>query len=207
MSRTVEFYLDRATAAFECGFTSKAAQKRVFEDLGRAYEMLTDCIKDKLLEFCRGIPQEVEEDRNVFIDLYYDLPHNLHQWKKKHSEAVIKLLPDLKDVVAQIESLVEFRVAVKAAPIVKVERSSEKEAVERVTKSVMEIMERRKEQYNHALDLYDLFNGLPVHANVHYVVNQHGTVFLRAFYYLNHTLTPLSVIIAAAQTKSKESNT
>lgn len=204
MARTAEFYINRATAAFECGFTSKAAQKRVFDDLNRAFEMLSDELKKKLLTFSSR--ELSDDDQEKFRQAYYDLPHNLHQWKPKHSETMIKLLPLMKDVVTQIESLVDFRTAVKSAPIVKVERSNEKEVVERVTKSVMEIMERRKEQYNRALDLYDLFNGLPVHANVHYVVNQHGTVFLRCFYYLNDTLTPLSVIIAAAQTKAKESN-
>ena len=62
----------------------------------------------------------------------------------------------------------------------------------------------RQEQYNNALRLHDIFGGLPVHANVHYVTNQHGTTFLRAFYYLNGTLTPLSIIIAAAEAKALE---
>lgn len=53
-------------------------------------------------------------------------------------------------------------------------------------------------------DEIDLSNDRILHANVHYVTNQHGTTFLRAFYYLNGTLTPLSIIIAAAEAKARE---
>ena len=40
MTRTAAFYTDRATARFEAGFTSKAAQQEALRDLNSAFELL-----------------------------------------------------------------------------------------------------------------------------------------------------------------------
>jgi hypothetical protein len=50
-----------------------------------------------------------------------------------------------------------------------------------------------------AIVLGTIFNGLPVQAHTHQVTNQYGTTFLRTFYYLFGDLTPLNIIIAAAE--------
>ncbi|MEN1688726.1 hypothetical protein AAIH59_33125, partial [Pseudomonas aeruginosa] len=84
----------------------------------------------------------------------------------------------------------------EGAPVVKMARQVD-ERVERVQKSIRELMDMRKEQCARGLRLHDLLGGLPVYANVHMVTNQHGTTFMRAFYFLDGVMTPLNVIRAA----------
>ena len=197
-ARTPAFYIDRATARFEAGFTSKAAQKAALQDLNNAYELLKSRILSLVLKLDPAARTKEHEDT------YWGLADYPHNWKPKHSDLAVRVFPESAATVAEIESLVEFRAAVKAAPIVKTERNAEVEKIERVTKSIRDLMELRKEQYNRALKQHDIFGGLNVHANVHLVTNQYGTTFLRAFYYLNGFLTPLAIIIAAAETKARE---
>jgi hypothetical protein len=115
---------------------------------------------------------------------------------------LLTAIPSLKDQVQQIEELLELRNTMKDAEIVQPTKTVSAE--EKIMMSIKEIMELRKTQYERGLNLYDLFNGLPVTANVHYVTNQHGTTFLRAFYYMSGVLTPLNVIVAVLQEKNKE---
>jgi hypothetical protein len=61
------------------------------------------------------------------------------------------------------------------------------------------MMELRKSQYARGLELHEIFGNLRVSANVHMVRNQHGTTFIRAFYYMDGKLTPLNMILAVAQ--------
>lgn len=198
MARTASFYTDRATARFEAGFTSKAAQQEALRDLNSAFELLKRDIT--------GLVLDIEHDARTadHDDVYWNLADYPHNWKAKHSALALRVFPQTAATVAQIEALVEFRAAVKAAPVVKAERKTDTAKIEAVTKSIRDLMERRQEQYNNALRLHDIFGGLPVHANVHYVTNQHGTTFLRAFYYLDGQLTPLGIIIAAAEAKARE---
>lgn len=197
MSRTPDFYIDRANAAFALGFTSKAAQKSATDDLNRAHEAFCQSIKDLVLAIDRDA--RTEAHNNVYWGLA-----DLHVWKPKHSALVLGTFPEAEPTVRMIEELVALRTVIKAAPVVKAERDPMTEREAAVTKSVRDIMEQRKAQYAHGLALHDLFGGLSVHANVHVVTNQHGTTFLRAFYYMNGTLTPLNVILAVLQTKARE---
>lgn len=196
MTRTAEFYIDRAHAAFARGFPSKAAQKSATDDLNRAHEICRQDIQNLVLAIDRDA--RTEAHNNVYWGLA-----DLHVWKPKHSALVLGTFPEAEPTVRLIEQLVDLRAVIKAAPVVKAERKTDdREAA--VTKSVRDIMELRQAQYAHGLKLHDLFGGLPVHANVHVVTNQHGTTFLRAFYYMNGTLTPLNVILAVLQTKARE---
>ena len=57
-------------------------------------------------------------------------------------------------------------------------------------------MERLQVRYLEAIDLCELvgdegFRMKGLSANSHYVTNEHGTTFLRTFYYLQGKLTPL----------------
>lgn len=196
MSRTPEFYIDRANAAFAAGFTSKAAQKSATDDLNRAHEACRQSVQNLVLAIDRDARTEAHDN------VYWGLA-DLHVWKPKHSALVLATFPEAEPTVRMIEQLVDLRAVIKAAPVVKAERKTDdREAA--VTKSVRDIMELRQAQYARGLELHDLFQGLPVTANVHVVTNQHGTTFLRAFYYMNGTLTPLNVILAVLQTKARE---
>jgi len=197
MSRTPDFYIDRANAAFALGFTSKSAQKSATDDLNRAHEACCQDIQNLVLVIDRDA--RTEAHNNVYWGLA-----DLHVWKPKHSALVLGTFPEAEPTVRVIEQLVDLRAVIKAAPVVKAERNPNAEREAAVTKSVREIMELRKAQYAHGLKLHDLFEGLPVHANVHVVTNQHGTTFLRAFYYMAGVLTPLNVILAVLQEKARE---
>lgn len=65
--------------------------------------------------------------------------------------------------------------------------------------SLADLMQRRGEQYAHAVKLGEVFGGMPVTANTHWVVNEHGHGFWRTFWYLDGELTPLNVLVAAHQ--------
>lgn len=193
MTVIANLYIDRANEAFEAGFSSKSAKIEALQDVSRAYTTLACSIKDEILN--RGIEQE------ELHSLYWNIPMYVHAWRAKHTHQVLNVLPEMAGVAKQIEMLVDLRISVKDADVVPAKRDTNKEEIERVSLSVRELMDRRKEQYNAALDLKEVFGGLPVTANVHVVVNQHGTRYIRAFYYLYNKLTPLSVIIAALQKK------
>ena len=194
MARTTEFYIDRATKAFETGFTSKSAQKEALSDVSRAYEILKGEIQNMYLEIPNADRTEAQEN------VYWGMP-DLHNWKAKHAELATGVFPQSAEQVRQIEDLVKLRAAIKSAEIVKAERKTSERA-EAISKSIREIMDQRKEQYARGLKIYDMFNGLPVSVNVHLVVNQHGTEFLRAFYFMGSVMTPLNVILAVMDAKA-----
>jgi len=198
MARTTEFYIERATKAFEAGFTSKAAQKEALSDVSRAYEILKHEIQGMCLEIAHADRTEAQNE------LYWGLP-DLHNWKAKHAELSTRVFPQSADQVSQIEDLVNLRAAIKGAEVVKVERK-ENERTAAITKSIREIMEQRNAQYARGLKIYDMFNGLPVSVNVHLVVNQHGTEFLRAFYFMGGVMTPLNVILAVMDAKAEKAD-
>ncbi len=197
MARNVSFYVERANEAFEKGFTSKAGQKAAMDSVTKAYELLRAEITTLVL----GI--EHSERTEAHSNVYWDLPSYPHQWKAKHRELATSVFPQTASICDQIEELVALRQALKDAPVVKQERQ-EDERVTLVQSTIRDMMEKRKAQYARGLELHDIFGGLPVHANVHLVTNQHGTTFLRAFYFMDDKLTPLSVILAVLQTKADE---
>jgi hypothetical protein len=204
MAKTVETYINRATEQFEAGFTSKAAQKRALEDVNRAFELARKSIQDWCLGKMHDHYQASGERGLPEVDaLYYGLPMYPHEWRVKHAEMVRALHPEADEAIALFDQIVDLRNAIKNTEIVKIERKAN-EQIERVYKSVREIMELRKSQYAHGLKLHDLFGGLHITANVHSVVNEHGTQFLRAFYYMSGVLTPLQIIIAVMQAKADE---
>lgn len=197
MTRTAAFYTDRANTAFEAGFASKAAKQAALGDITRAYELLRAEITSLVLNIAH------DERTAAHNDVYWDLPSYPHQWKAKHRTLSLSVFPQTEAICGQIEELVAFRAAVKDAEVVKVERQAD-ERVERVQKSIRHMMEQRQADYARGLDLSKLFGGLSVTANVHLVTNQHGTTFLRAFYFMHGRMTALSVIMAVVQTLADE---
>lgn len=187
MTRNVEFYVNRANEKFELGFTSMASQKDALQNLNHAYDIL----KDDIRKFCLTFPREnrTEQQDNV----YYSIPHDLHQWKAKHTSLVLSVFPHAETLTAQIENLVELRNTIKSAEIVKVERKAN-DKVATITKTIHEMIALRKSQFETGMKLCEVFGNLPVSMNWHYVVNQHGTSFIRVFYYMDGKLTPLNMI-------------
>jgi len=198
MARTFEFYVERATKLFEAGFTSKAGQKDALSDVSRAYEMLRSQIQFMCLEIPHAERTQPQDD------VYWGLP-DLHNWKQKHAELVMQVFPQAVDILGQIEDMAKLRAAIKGAEIVKAERTTSARA-EAIVKSIRQIMDERKAQYARGLKVWDMFNGLPVSVNVHLVVNQHGTEFLRAFYFMAGVMTPLNVILAVMDAKAEKTD-
>lgn len=91
-------------------FGSKAARKQELVKLGRRYDKARGAIQN----LCLAIPHDQRtEAQNA---LYYGMPHDLHNWRVKHSAQVIKEFPQAAEFVAEIEQLVAAREAVKDAP-------------------------------------------------------------------------------------------
>lgn len=196
MARNPEFYIDRANVRFEAGFNSLAAQKEAIRDVNAAYELLCREIQNMYLNIPNADRNEAQEN------VYFGLPA-LHNWKDHHNNFVLDVFQQAAPIVAQIQDLVAFRNVIKNAEVIRVERVANPVAVA-VAKSIRDIMAARKAQYARGLEIHDIFGKLPVYVNVHYVVNQYGTEFLRAFYYMHGVLTPLNVILAVLEAKQKD---
>lgn len=189
-----EEYLNKAHDSFEKGFTSKAAKNKANSFLLLAYEQVINSLREKIL-----LDRSESDSRfDELTEIYYQVPQ-FHHWKEKHNE----LFSDYKSHTSYISDLVELRKAIKESEIIKIERESNHQE-EIVRKTITEEIAKRKEQFVEGLRLAHLFNGLNVCVNAHYVTNQHGTQFVRHFFYLNGKLTPLTMLIAIAQTYQKE---
>ena len=199
-----DLYVNRATALFEAGFTSKAAQKDALDYLNRAFAILTDGARSDILTAAAAkFPTAASEEaanmnRDAFVNAqgYWDMPDYPHLLRDKHEV----MLNGRWDDACMIRDL---RNAIKATAIVKIERKVNDREVA-VQKSIRDIMAMRQSQFERGLKIADLFGGLPVSANVHLVTNQFGTTFLRAFYYLNGDMMPLNVFICIAQERERQ---
>lgn len=87
---------------------TKAGFKRQIEDLARAYRKCEDTIRTELLRIER-------DERSADFDAAYYMPMDLHNWRTKHTQAVVKVLPAMASVCAEIELLFDRREQVKAA--------------------------------------------------------------------------------------------
>ena len=198
MARTVEFYVNQANEKFEAGFTSMASQKQALQDLGRAYDILTQEIQDLYLAIPRAERSEAQDN------VYWGLANYLNNWKAKHTTLVLNVFPQAEIFTSQIETLVELRETIKSAEIVKVEAKTNPRA-EAVTKSIHDMIALRKTQFQTGMKLCEVFGDLPVSLNWHYVTNQHGTSFIRVFYFMANKLTPLNMILAVLEQQEKMS--
>lgn len=196
--------LEAALQAMDEGFSSKAAQKRALEDLGRAYDHTEEAFRTLVRDTYAPGPDHSDEEWVDYIARLneFETPHCLHQVRQRHIEKVSELSPNL---AAKIALLADVRAEAKgqevAPPAPKAEKSEYEVKVERTLK---EEMERLQTQYLRAVDLARIFNGVPVSANSHMVTNQHGTTFVRTFYFMDGKLTRLNLIIAAAEQVARE---
>lgn len=196
MARTVEFYVNQANEKFEAGFTTMAAQKQALQDLGRAYEILTQEIQDLYLSIPRAERTEAQDN------VYWGLANYLNNWKPKHTSLVLNVFPQAEIFTSQIETLAELRETIKSAEIVKVERIANPK-IATVTKTIHDMVALRKEQFQTGMKLCEVFGNLPVSINWHYVTNQHGTSFIRVFYFMANKLTPLNMILAVLEEQER----
>lgn len=198
--------IDRALELLDAGFTTKSGQKQATDYLNRAFDRIRDAFRPLVWNLFDGDRENVDHEAwGQFLmttGQEYDLPFDLHHVRERHIAKVRELSEDLANKIA---FMVETRAAIKAAPIQKVEpKAAVSEYQRKAEMSLKELMEKRQAQYLEAVELGRIFEGLPVSANTHGVVNQFGTFFLRTYYYLNGKLTPLSVIIAAAEQLARE---
>ena len=199
MARTAETYTAAALEALNAGFSSKAGQKTALDNVTRAYELVKETFSRAVL----AVEDRHEADgsmKPVYKAVYWDIPSYPHQYKDKHDEAVRAAFGDRFDAeLEMIDQLVQLRELIKAAPINAPVRAEPSVFEVKARETIADLMERRKAQFARALDLHEVFGGLPVTANSHWVVNEHGTRFIRTFFYLRGELTPLNLIIAAAE--------
>lgn len=205
MARSIETYTTAALNALNTGFTSKAGQQSALADVNRAYELAQKELQGAVL----SVADRHEADgsmKPIYKAVYWDIPSYPHQFKEKHAEAVRAAFGRAYDDVLQsIGELVELRATIKAAPVNAPVRAEPSPYAVKAYETIADLMARRKEQYARALNLGEVFGGLPVSANSHWVINEHGTRFIRTFYYLAGALTPLNLIIAAAEELERRS--
>jgi hypothetical protein len=192
---------DKALAAFNAGFTSKAAKKRALDLVSRDFDhyvhrVISDTLLDSRPENCHTHEWRQSDEGLAWNELYWNVPSYPHEWKGKHSYIHNPLCPE---AVETAERLVVLRETIKGAEVVAPIKDASKAKAEKITKSIKNELERLKKVYYDGLDLSKRFGGLDVYTNVHLVTNEHGTTFVRCFYYLFGKLTPLNIIIAVAE--------
>lgn len=195
---------NKALSSLDAGFKSKAARQDAIGLLNRAYSMLQDAYRPMVWSLFKG-DRHQQSDLDEFFSTTiqeYEVPFDLHHVRERHIAKVAELSEDISQ---RINFLVESRQAIKDAPIAAPTPKKEPSAYQvKAEKTLFELIELRKTQYLRAVELGRIFNGLPVTANTHLVINQYGTQYLRTFYFLYGELTPLNVIIAAAEKLAKE---
>lgn len=206
------YFLNAATEAFNNGFSSKAGAKAACDDLNRVW----DSIERELKDACLAARTPDDGTNSGFKmspevnAVYWDFADYPHLFKAKHIELVRAAFGDRFDALMDFAAeVVALRAAIKAAPIVPPVKDEAKVIADRIVESIRERMDRLQVRYLEAIDLTTVFeNGFVMKglsANSHYVTNEHGTTFLRTFFYLNGKLTPLNLIIAAAQEAKRRS--
>jgi hypothetical protein len=132
-------------------------------------------------------------------NLYWSIPHNLHQWKPKHHLSLIIVDLGCDEYIKTINELKDLRDAIKDTEILPVITNDSKIKIKQIEKSIEEYIKSKQQQFISGLSLAHIFNGLNVSVNSHYVTNQHNNTFIRCFYYLNGKMTALQMIIAIAE--------
>ena len=187
--KTVQDHINFALEQIQADgtFAAKAHQKEALSILNSGFSR----VRENNFRF---------STENLSCEDRYAIPFDLHQIRDKH----FRLFDEIHH--ADIKTLAALRADLKAIPVVKPQpkndRVSEKQA--QVTETVVDMIKRRTAQYHEAVELGRLFGGLPVSVTPHLVTNEFNTTFTRCFYYLNGKMTPLSVIMAAAEKLAAE---
>jgi hypothetical protein len=182
--RVLEFkkaqeYRAQVEEALSQPITSKAAQKRLLEALGRVYEW---GFHQHLIDWT-DTPEAPEGLT------FWEVPIDLHHCAGKKFKSNFAAFPRL----AELDALLELRNAVKEAEIVAVERKEE--VVEAVVREVRESLEAAKIRVGQHVSLAERW-GVGISVSPHYVRNVTGTLGFRVFWYLNGRLCSLNTIAA-----------
>ncbi len=105
--------MEAARAALAEGFSTKAAADRARADATAAHEAMREEVREACLATRDGalnMPADVEA-------LYWNLPGLPHEWKPKHSAAVLAVFPAMTEAVARIEEAVALASTIKGAII------------------------------------------------------------------------------------------
>lgn len=118
LKMTTEKAVAHVTAALaEGSFPTKVAQKDAQEYLSSAFNAETRKINDVL----RIMRVEGDPDWQPMtpeaLEVSHAMPYSLANWRPKHSQAVLRLLPGMAGPVANIDQLFELRAKVAAMPI------------------------------------------------------------------------------------------
>ena len=196
-----------AAAALNNGFTSKSGAKQAAADVSRAYEELTRELKAACLD--ARTPVEGHFAGYAMTPevkaVYWDVPSYPHQFKAKHGDLIRAAFGDrFDDLIAKANELVALREAILAAPVSPPMKDESKVRAAKIVESIKARMDRLNVRYLEAIDLCDVLEDDKVRikgltANSHYVTNEHGTTFLRTYFFLFGKLTPLNLIMAAAE--------
>ena len=194
--RTAQDYITLALSCIQDDqtFAAKSHKKDALSLLNRAYEV----IREKNSDLQIATRDAMGEERYNVV--YWGVPFDLHQIRDKHF--------DFFDVAfhKDLQELVELRVLLKLLDVVKPQPKTDRITAKQteVTKTVMDLIERRMAQYHEAVEMGRLFGGLPVSVTPHLVTNEYNTTFTRCFYYLDGKFTPLQVILGAMDTLARE---
>jgi hypothetical protein len=101
------------TAPIAGAFRTKAAQKDALEALNRAYSKQHAIITDHYL----SISARAHGDAGH--ELYYSMPHDLHNFRQKHAALIRELYPQFEGVIWEISRLFAERDAIKRMPVIK----------------------------------------------------------------------------------------
>ena len=194
MARNAAFYIDRALTAFNAGFSSKSGQKDAVGDLNRACDIYYNELHSEMLQV------EYEDRSDEWHQLYHNVPFYIHLWNEKRR----KQFAAYSDYVAKMDDLFALLAPIKEAVIVPPVKDETKAKVEAIRMSLVDLIAKRNGQFVEGVSLVEHFGQLPVSVSAHYVTNAHGTHFIRHFFYMNGTLTPLNVIIAVLDATRKE---
>ena len=196
--------ITEAQASFEAGFLSMAAKKRALDQLNRAYHAIQNAVSDAVrAHVFAEIPGTDEDDYAARSKIFRanDLPYDLHQVRDHH----IEIIEQWAGLGQTVREMIALRAAIKEAKVAPAPAKPEiEQKAEKVRKSVIEEMERRKAQFVEGLEVARMFGGLPVTVNAHIVRGHKGAIFLRHFFYLRGKLMPLSTIIEIAEAYERE---
>lgn len=113
-------YLSEVKELVNEGFETKAAQKRCIEKLSRAYNFVTDDIREMICDLyvrdAHGVL--VQSPRNDELhDLYWAIPTDLHNYREKHTKALLAASTEFKLLTDKVEALFALRKGVLAMEI------------------------------------------------------------------------------------------
>ena len=196
MKKTSIDFATRALDAFNKGFVTKSAKQSALDDTGTAYNVVRSKVMNARLDTRPVGEMQMTEEVSA---VYWAMPHNLFGYRpSRMAGRILGVLPESTNLVAELLDLYNLRESIKGAPIVPVAKTIDQREV-LVHSTIAERMNNYHQRFVESVELSQIFCGLNVVARPHWVVNEHGTRFIRTFFYLHGKLASLNMICAVAQ--------